>query len=99
MPCVALNFACTSAGVMVQAELEMWQVLQVRPFDPKFWKNGLLISIPAAVLKVESTPVESGVSRGLGMSLVPKTATEPSSIAARDITTLSIRDVRIAPPG
>jgi len=50
VPWVALNFACTSAGVIVQAELDMWHMLQVRPLVPKLWKNGLLISIPPAVL-------------------------------------------------
>ena len=52
VPFVRLNRACTPAGVMVQASSARWQVPQLRPLVPRFWKNSFLKSIDPLVLNV-----------------------------------------------
>ena len=63
MPFVALNFACTSAGVIDHAEPARWHVLHVRPFDPSGRKNGFVTSTFPYVLR---TPDESNVNERVG---------------------------------
>src|SRR5678815_70392 len=45
---------------MDQASLAWWQVAQLRPFEPRLWKNGPVRSTFPVVLKVSRTPVELG---------------------------------------
>jgi hypothetical protein len=71
VPLVALNRACTSSGEIVHAVEETWQLLQVRPFVPRFWKNGLVTSIAPFVLYVPSVPDGSVVRSGLGILPAP----------------------------
>src|SRR5215470_430636 len=83
VPALASNFACTSAGVIVHAELEMWHELHVRPFVPRFWKNGFVMSIPPLVLYVLSTPVLSIDFSGFGRSFPPNNEIDPNTTSKR----------------
>src|SRR4051795_7173293 len=58
VPLLALNFACTLAGVIDQAVEASWQVTQERPLVPRLWKNALLESIDPVVLTVACAPDE-----------------------------------------
>src|SRR5215470_1953459 len=89
VPALASNFACTSAGVIVHAELEMWHELHVRPFVPRFWKNGFVMSIPPFVPYVLSTPVASIDFSGFGRSFPPNKEIDPNNTRARERPAIS----------
>src|SRR5215472_15676439 len=61
-------------GVTVQASPGWWQEMQARPFVPKLWKKGFVVSTEPVVLTVRTAPVGSGNSCKLG-SNPPATAT------------------------
>src|SRR5215472_14446317 len=61
-------------GVTVQASPGWWQEIQARPFVPKLWKKGFVVSTEPVVLTVRTAPVGSGKSCKLG-SNPPATAT------------------------
>ena len=48
-PSVSSNRSRSSSGVIVHACAGRWQVKQVRPFVPRSWKNGFVLSIEGAV--------------------------------------------------
>ncbi len=58
VPLVALNFACTLAGVIDQAVEASWQVTQERPLVPRLWKKAFVESIEPVVLTVACAPDE-----------------------------------------
>src|ERR687885_765187 len=65
-PLVALKRARTAAGVMVHPTCRSWHVAQVRPFVPRDWKNGLVVSIEPLVVKVWNVPLASGMGCRFG---------------------------------
>src|SRR5215831_18093099 len=58
VPLVALNFACTLAGVIDQPVEASWQVTQARPLVPRLWKKALVVSIDPVLLTVAAAPDE-----------------------------------------
>src|SRR4051812_20249429 len=58
VPLVALNFACTLAGVIDHPVETSWQVTQARPLVPRLWKKALLVSIEPVLLTVAAAPEE-----------------------------------------
>src|SRR3954447_26597663 len=69
IPFVALNFACTSAGVIDHAEPARWHVLHVRPFVPSGRKNGFVTS---TFPYVSRSPEELKVKSGFGNRIPPE---------------------------
>jgi hypothetical protein len=76
VPLVELKRVCTSSGEIVQAFDETWQLLQVRPFVPRLWKNGVVTSIGPEVLYVLSVPLPFGLVIGFGRVLRTVNATD-----------------------
>src|SRR5258708_4992396 len=58
-PWVAFITAETWAGVIDQPSDWMWQVAQVRPLVPRFWKKAPVVTMLPVVLKVSTCPVAS----------------------------------------
>src|SRR4051812_19085323 len=99
LPLVLPNRACTSAGVMLQAAEETWQLLQVRPLVPRLWKNGLVMSTGPEVPKVLRLPVGSEVVSGFDSEVPPSKREAAKITTANPTTTNSLFDFINSPAG
>src|SRR5262245_46202061 len=89
-PPVASNLARTNAGVIENPVEGSWQLTQERPFVPRLWKNGLLVSMPPFSEKVRAVPPTFGNGRRFG-SPVPASA---RLAASRTPAVTVIRQIR-----
>src|SRR5260370_5476303 len=55
-PFVALKMALMRAVEMPSPSSSLWQLLQVRPLMPRFWKNGLFVSMLPVDEKTSAVP-------------------------------------------
>jgi hypothetical protein len=63
---VTVKRRCTSGGLIVQASVGTWQVMQARPLVPRLWKKGLSrLTVIPLVAKVPRVPLRSVVTSGL----------------------------------
>jgi hypothetical protein len=56
VPLVALKMALMRAVEMPRPSSSLWQLLQVRPLMPRFWKNGLAVSMLPVDEKTSAVP-------------------------------------------